>query len=123
MPRHGKRDDKAGESSTDSKTWTEFTRNAEDSLSKLIHAGRPVYLTVKGKAEVVVQSAESYRQLLERVETIEGLHRGLREMEEGKTSLAADAFEQIRNKHGIPGRAAAALKRCVESRAASTSAL
>src|SRR5262249_26131796 len=45
--------------------------------------GQPVVLTVNGKAELIVQDAESYQKLLEakdRMEAIEGIKRGLKSM-------------------------------------------
>ena len=45
-------------------------------LERLKKTGNPLVLTINGKAEVVVQDAEAY-QLLERVQTIEGIQRGL----------------------------------------------
>lgn len=35
--------------------------------------GEPIVLTVNGKAEVVVQDAKSYRQLLEKIEKLEAI--------------------------------------------------
>src|SRR5258707_9897974 len=43
-------------------------------LQKLLVGFR--ILTINGEAEVVVQDAEAYKELLERVETIEGIQRG-----------------------------------------------
>jgi len=45
-------------------------------------------LTINGKAEVVVQDAEAYQELLERVETIEGIQRGLADVKAGRTKPA-----------------------------------
>lgn len=44
-----------------------FQRNTRDFLHRLKETARPVVLTVNGKAELVVQDAEAYQRLLDRV--------------------------------------------------------
>ena len=57
---------------------TDFARNTKAHLKRLKRSGRPELLTVNGKAEVVVQNASSYQQLLEELEKLK------RERREGK---------------------------------------
>ena len=62
-------------------------------------------LTVNGKAAVVVQDAESYQRLLERLEQLEvmaGLRRSLDEFEQGKGIPLDQAFQDFRTQHDIP---------------------
>ena len=40
---------------------TDFKRNTTDFMSKMKESRRPLVLTVNGKAELVVQDAESYQ--------------------------------------------------------------
>ena len=59
---------------------SEFNRNSKEFIRKLKKTGKPVVLTVNGQAEVVVQSAQSYQELLtqqELLSTIRGISRGL----------------------------------------------
>ena len=49
---------------------TDFNRNSKAHLKRLKRTGRPELLTVNGKAEVVVQSASAYQQLLESLEKL-----------------------------------------------------
>jgi len=49
---------------------TDFARNAKAHLKRLKRTGRPELLTVNGKAEVVVQSATAYQDLIESVEKL-----------------------------------------------------
>jgi len=58
-------------------------------------------LTVNGKAEIVVQDAEAYQALLDRIETIEGIQRGLADVKAGSTKPAPQVFARLRRKHGI----------------------
>lgn len=87
---------------------TDFQRNTKEHIERLKKTGKPQVLTVNGKAEVVVQDATSYQELLETVERLEalaGVRRGLEQVEQGKVSSAADVFARMRTKHKIPKRA------------------
>jgi PHD/YefM family antitoxin component YafN of YafNO toxin-antitoxin module len=58
--------------------------------------GQPVILTVNGKDELVVQDAETYQKLLEakdRMETIEGIKRGLESMKRNAGKPAEKVFK------------------------------
>jgi prevent-host-death family protein len=84
-----------------SRSLSDFKRNTSE-LERLKKTGNPLVLTVNGKAEVVVQDAAAYQELLERVETIEGIQRGLTDVKAGRTSPAREVFNRLRRKHGIP---------------------
>jgi len=47
----------------------EFQRNIKDYVAHLKESKAPLVLTVNGRAELVVQDAESFRLLLERART------------------------------------------------------
>jgi PHD/YefM family antitoxin component YafN of YafNO toxin-antitoxin module len=67
--------------------------------------GRPVVLTVNGKATLVVQDASAYQTMLDtvdRAEAIAGIQRGLESLQRGEGEPAAVALDRIRKKHGIP---------------------
>lgn len=84
---------------------TDFQRNVKSHLRAIKKTGRPRVLTVNGKAELVVQDAKSYQKLLallDRVEAIEGIHRGLESMKRGDGRPADEVFETLRKKHRIP---------------------
>jgi prevent-host-death family protein len=87
---------------------TDFQRNTKTHIDRLRESGKPQILTVNGKAEIVVQDAESYQKLLEnvdRLEAIAGIRRGLEEVLQGKVSPANEVFAAMRKKHKIPKRA------------------
>jgi predicted transcriptional regulator len=50
----------------------------------------------------VVQVATAYQALLDRVEAIEGIQRGLADVKAGRTKPARQVFARLRRKHGIP---------------------
>jgi PHD/YefM family antitoxin component YafN of YafNO toxin-antitoxin module len=84
---------------------TNFKRNTTAFLDRLRESGKPVVLTINGKAKLVVQDALSYQQLLEtidRLEAIEGIRRGLAEMRAGKGKPLDQVDKAICKKHGIP---------------------
>ncbi|MFN0165986.1 MAG: type II toxin-antitoxin system Phd/YefM family antitoxin [Bryobacteraceae bacterium] len=55
----------------DVRSLTEFLRNARDFILELKEKRSPLVLTVNGRAEVVVQDAVSYQELLERLHRLE----------------------------------------------------
>jgi prevent-host-death family protein len=75
-----------------------FKRNTSEFIEQLKKSGRPVVLTINGKAELVVQDAESYQRLLEiseRLETIEALKPAIEEMKAGLGEPADLVFAGI----------------------------
>jgi PHD/YefM family antitoxin component YafN of YafNO toxin-antitoxin module len=83
---------------------TEFQRNIKDYVGRLKENKTPLVLTVNGRAELIVQDAESYQLLLERLEraeTLAAIRRGMQDAEEGRTVSLADAAASLRAKHGL----------------------
>jgi len=84
---------------------SDFQRNAKALVRSLRRSGRPVFLTVNGQPRLVVQAAEAYERLMERVEhaaTVEGVRKGLEAFERGEGVPALEALEAMRKKHGLP---------------------
>ena len=78
---------------------TDFQRNTREHVERLKETGRPAVLTVNGKAEVVVQSAQGYQELLDRldhVETVLAILRSNEEAERGETIPAEEVFRKLR---------------------------
>jgi PHD/YefM family antitoxin component YafN of YafNO toxin-antitoxin module len=86
----------------DIRSLSDFKRNTVDLLDRFKKAGHLLVLTINGKAELVVQDAEAYQALLDRVEAIEGIQRGLADVKAGHTKPARQVFARLRRKHGIP---------------------
>ena len=84
-----------------------FKRDTAKLVRQMKKTKEPVVLTVNGKAELVVQDAASYQELLdakERMEALEGIRRGLESMK-GKRGKPAEAFfAEFFAEKGIPGR-------------------
>jgi hypothetical protein len=91
--------------SRDIKPLSNFKRDSVAVINQLKRTGRPVVLTINGKAEVVVQDAKAYQRFLElidRAEAVVGIRKGLVSMERGEGIPAEKAFEKLRKKHKIP---------------------
>jgi prevent-host-death family protein len=86
----------------DIRSLSDFKRNTVDLLDRIRKTGNPMVLTVNGRAELVVQDAEAYQALLDRVEALEGIQRGIADVKAGRTRPARQVFDKLRRKHGIP---------------------
>ena len=81
---------------------TDFQRKTREHIERLKATGRPEVLTVNGRAEVVVQDAESYERLLEvveRAEAIVGIRLGLDSMHRGEGRPAGEALRSLGERH------------------------
>jgi prevent-host-death family protein len=90
---------------TDIHSLTDFKRRTAVYLEQIRQTGHPLVLTLNGKAEIVVQDAASYQRLLDildRVEAIEGIRKGLQSVQEGRTRPAEEVFEELRQEHEVP---------------------
>ena len=91
--------------SSDIQPLSSFKRDSVTLIGQLKRTGRPVVLTINGKAEVVVQDAKSYQQMLDLVdqaEAVVGIRKGLASMARGEGIPAEEAFGRLRKKYRIP---------------------
>ena len=90
----------------DIQSLTTFRRRSGDFMKQLKKTKRPVVLTVKGKAQAVVQDAEAYQRLLDiaaKADAREGIRQGLEESKQGLGRDAEDFFAEFEAAHGISG--------------------
>jgi prevent-host-death family protein len=83
---------------------TEFQRNLKDYVGRLKEKRTPMVLTVNGRAEVVVQDAEGYQALLdrlERAETVAAIRQGMEQFERGEGISLQQAERRLRKRHGF----------------------
>ena len=73
----------------DIRSLTDFQRNTKSHLRRLKNTGRPEVLTVNGRAELIVQDAAAFEDMLD---AIRGIQRGLDEMKAGKGEPARAGF-------------------------------
>ena len=84
---------------------TTFRNNSVRMMKQLRRTGRPIVLTVNGKSEAVVQSAEAYQHLLDiaaAASETEALRQAHEDIAAGRTASAREVFAAIRKKHAIP---------------------
>lgn len=75
-----------------------FKRNTSEFVEQLKETGKPIILTINGRAELVVQDAGSYQKLLEiaeKLETIEALKPAIAEMKAKKGEPAEKFFAEL----------------------------
>jgi prevent-host-death family protein len=88
----------------DIRPLTDFKRNTSEFMNQMKKTRRPVVLTVNGKAELVVQDADSYQQILdrlERFEAVEAIRLGIVAAKEGRVKPARQALAKLQEKLGI----------------------
>ena len=88
----------------DIQSLTNFRRKSAEFLKEMKKSRRPVVLTVNGKAEAVVQDAESYQRLLDsaaRADVYEAIRQGVDDIVHGRTRPARKVFNELRRRHGV----------------------
>jgi PHD/YefM family antitoxin component YafN of YafNO toxin-antitoxin module len=86
---------------------SDFKRNTNGLLEQMRGSGHPMVLTINGKAEIVVQDATSYQKLLDRMdelEALEGIKRGLADVEGGRLTTLKKFEKEFRSKHALRRR-------------------
>ena len=82
---------------------TDFKRHTPEHIAELKRTGKPAVLTVNGRAEVVVQDAAAYQQLLDaldRAEAAAGVRAGLADVAAGRVGSVAQAMDLVREAMG-----------------------
>ena len=85
----------------DTQTLSRFKRNTAEVMRYMKRSGKPVVLTVNGKAEVVVQDAAAYQRLLsvaEKAEMTEFLREARADADAGRTIPAREFFQSLGKK-------------------------
>ncbi len=80
---------------------TEFQRNTSLHVRRLKETGLPAVLTIKGKAALVVQTADAYQGLLDRLEFYESamaIQRGLHDFQSGNASSLEEMDNRLRSR-------------------------
>jgi PHD/YefM family antitoxin component YafN of YafNO toxin-antitoxin module len=83
----------------DIQSLSNFKRNTPEFLRQLKETGRPVVLTINGKAELVVQDSASYQKLLQladRAERMEALRESIDDMRASRVSPVEDMLAEMR---------------------------
>ncbi|MCI0461969.1 MAG: type II toxin-antitoxin system Phd/YefM family antitoxin [Gemmataceae bacterium] len=90
--------------SQDIHSLSDFKRKTPEFVARMKKSGHPLVLTIKGKAELVVQDAASYQRLLElaeRAEMMEFLRESREDIEARRTEPALEALDRLAKKHKL----------------------
>jgi PHD/YefM family antitoxin component YafN of YafNO toxin-antitoxin module len=80
---------------------TDFQRNARSHLQRLKESGQPEILTINGQAEVVVQNAAAYQELVDKLDAIEAVRKSLESMKRDEGRSVDSFFADLERKHAI----------------------
>jgi PHD/YefM family antitoxin component YafN of YafNO toxin-antitoxin module len=86
---------------------TEFKRNTTEFRDRLKKTQRPEILTVDGRADLVVQDVAAYQALLDeldRLQAIDGIRRGLLDVEKGRGQSLEEFDAEMRARFKLPPR-------------------
>jgi hypothetical protein len=84
--------------------FTDFPRNHKAHVTRLKKTRSPEVLTVNGKAQLVVQDAESYQLLLDRLhhmESLAAIQEGMTSAERGELKPATQVLAEMRARYGL----------------------
>jgi hypothetical protein len=89
---------------TETHSLTDFNRNTREHVDRLKASGKPEVLTVNGKAEIVVQDAASYQELLVKAEfadAVKAIRAGMKAHSQGGGKSMRKAIEEIAAEVGL----------------------
>jgi len=79
----------------DMHSLTTFKRNSSGLMKHMKKTGRPLVLTVKGKAEAVVLDAKAYQEVASQLDAIASIRRGLAQARKGAGRPADEVFDEL----------------------------
>ena len=84
---------------------TDFKRNTTEHLDRLRKYGRPLVLTVNGKAECVVLDADSYQAMVDRIEydeSVRAIQAGIDSVAKYGARPVDEFLKEMAEKYGLP---------------------
>jgi len=79
---------------------TTFKRNSSGLMKQMKKTGRPLVLTIKGKAEAVLLDASAYQAVADQLDGLASIRRGLDQARKGMGRPAEDLLNEL--EHGKP---------------------
>ena len=76
-------------------SMTTFKRNSSGLMKRMKKSGRPLILTVKGKAEAVLLDAAAYQDVADHLDSIASIRRGLAQAKKGLGRPADEVFDEL----------------------------
>ena len=76
-------------------SMTTFKRNSAGLMKRIKKTGRPLVLTVKGKAEAVLLDAAAYQDVADHLDAVARIRRGLAQAKKGVGHPIDDVFDEL----------------------------
>ena len=76
-------------------SMTTFKRNSAGLMKRIKKTGRPLVLTVKGKAEAVLLDAAAYQDVADHLDAVAGIRRGLAQAKKGLGRPVDEVFDEL----------------------------
>ena len=92
---------------SDIHTLTDFKRHSAELLGLMEESGRPQVLTVEGRPKAVLLAIETFEklsQLADRAAAVEGIRRGLADLDGGRTMGLDELEAALRQRMGLGAR-------------------
>jgi prevent-host-death family protein len=80
---------------------TTFKRNSSGLMKQMKKTGRPLVLTVKGKAEAVLVDAAAYQEVASQLDAVASIRRGLGQARRGAGRPADEVFAALEREDSI----------------------
>jgi len=74
---------------------TAFKGNSSNLLKRIRKTGRPLVLTVNGKAEAIVLDPSAYQEVARHIDGIAGIRRGLAQAKKGLGRSVDEVFDDL----------------------------
>jgi len=74
---------------------TTFKRNSSGLMKRMKKTGRPLVLTINGKAEAVLLDAATYQQVADYLDAVAGIRRGLEQARKGLGQPIEEVFDEF----------------------------
>jgi len=74
---------------------TNFKRNSSGLMKRMKKTGRPLVLTVNGKAEAVLLDAATYQEVAGQLDAVASVRRGLAQARKGAGRPADEVFDDL----------------------------
>ena len=74
---------------------TTFKRSSADLMKRMKKTGRPLVLTINGKAEAVLLDPAVYQAVADQLDTVARIRRGLAQAKRGEGQPVDDVFNEL----------------------------
>ena len=76
-------------------SFTTFKRNSSSLMKRMKKTGRPLVLTLNGKAEAVVLDPAAYQDVADHLDAVARIRRGLAQARRGEGQPAEDLLNEL----------------------------